>query len=177
MNIAVYCGSSSGNKEAYLKGAIVLGTWIGNQGHTLICGGEDTGLMGAIEDAVLSAGGKVVGVLPKIPQIQAHKHPGLTRYMETETIAQRRATMMKMADAYIAMPGGLETLNQAFEIMNLRNMDLIQGKVVFYNVMEYYQSIKEALTNMVKQEFSQKKCFEDILFSEEITAIEEFLAE
>ena len=84
MNIAVYCGSVSGNKEQFEKGARALGTWIGEHGHTLVYGGAQGGLMGIVADAVLEHGGTVTGVLPAVESIQKRRHPGLTAYIETK---------------------------------------------------------------------------------------------
>ena len=86
MNIAVYCGSVSGNKEQFEKGARALGTWIGEHGHTLVYGGAQGGLMGIVADAVLEHGGTVTGVLPAVESIQKRRHPGLTAYIETNAI-------------------------------------------------------------------------------------------
>ena len=78
MNIVVYCGSSSGIGDKYLESARVLGKWIGGSGNTLVYGGASKGLMGAVSDATLEAGGKVIGVIPNVPRIQARRHQGLT---------------------------------------------------------------------------------------------------
>ena len=78
MNIAVYCGSASGNRPSFTEGAMALGSWIAQNGHTLVYGGSRTGLMGATADAVLAGGGKVIGVIPDVKLIQERRHPGLT---------------------------------------------------------------------------------------------------
>lgn len=78
MNIVVYCGSSKGNDSKYIESARALGRWIGESGNTLVFGGASQGLMGAVSDATLEAGGKVIGVLPDVPQIQERRHQGLT---------------------------------------------------------------------------------------------------
>ena len=82
MNIAVYCGSSAGSKEAYTIGAVALGMWIAENGHTLVYGGARGGLMGTIANSVLSNAGKVIGVLPQVESIQNRRHQFLTEYIE-----------------------------------------------------------------------------------------------
>ena len=99
MNIAVYCGSVSGNKEQFEKGARALGTWIGEHGHTLVYGGAQGGLMGIVADAVLEHDGTVTGVLPAVESIQKRRHPGLTAYIETKDMAERKAKMIELSDA------------------------------------------------------------------------------
>ena len=94
MNIAVYCGSSAGSKEAYTIGAVALGMWIAENGHTLVYGGARGGLMGTIANSVLSNGGKVIGVLPQVESIQNRRHQFLTEYIDTKDMAERKAKMI-----------------------------------------------------------------------------------
>ncbi len=91
MNIAVYCGSSAGSKEAYTIGAVALGMWIAENGHTLVYGGARGGLMGTIANSVLSNAGKVIGVLPQVEFIQNRRHQFLTEYIDTKDMAERKA--------------------------------------------------------------------------------------
>ena len=105
MNIAVYCGSASGNRPSFTEGAKALGSWIAQNGHTLVYGGSRTGLMGATADAVLAGGGKVIGVIPDVKLIQERRHPGLTECIETKDMAERKQKMIELADAYVALPG------------------------------------------------------------------------
>ena len=102
MNIAVYCGSSSGDDPRFTQAAKELGKWIGENGHTLVYGGASKGLMGAVAGAVIEAGGKVIGVIPDVAIIQARKHTGLTELIETGSMAERKSKMIELADAFIA---------------------------------------------------------------------------
>ena len=99
MHIAVYCGSVSGNQEIYTEKAALFGRWMAEQGHVLIYGGAQGGLMGAVSNAMLENGGKVIGVLPAVESIQKRRHPGLTEYIETKDMAERKAKMIALADA------------------------------------------------------------------------------
>ena len=96
MKIAVYCGSSAGSKEAYTIGAVALGMWIAENGHTLVYGGARGGLMGTIVNSVLSNGGKVIGVLPQVESIQNRRHQFLTEYIDTKDMAERKAKMIEL---------------------------------------------------------------------------------
>ena len=87
MNITVYCGSTPGSLSCYTQEAALLGRWIGEHGHTLVFGGSNTGMMGAVADAVLAAGGKVIGVIPDVAVIKKRMHPGLTEAIFTQTVA------------------------------------------------------------------------------------------
>ena len=86
-----------------------MGRWIGENGHTLVYGGASKGLMGAIAGAVIEAGGKVIGVIPDVAIIQARKHAGLTELIETKSMAERKSKMIELADAFVALPGGIGT--------------------------------------------------------------------
>ena len=108
MNIAVYCGSASGNRPSFTEGAKALGSWIAQNGHTLVYGGSRTGLMGATADAVLAGGGKVIGVIPDVKLIQERRHPGLTECIETKDMAERKQKMIE---------GYYQALKKIFEEM------------------------------------------------------------
>ena len=96
MNIAVYCGSSSGNNPKFMETAGACGKWIGENRHTLVYGGASKGLMGAVSNAAIEAGGKVIGVIPEVAMIQARKHTGLTELIETKTMAERKSKMIEL---------------------------------------------------------------------------------
>ena len=124
MNIAVYCGSASGNRPSFTEGAKALGSWIAQNGHTLVYGGSRTGLMGATADAVLAGGGKVIGVIPDVKLIQERRHPGLTECIETKDMAERKQKMIELADAYVALPGGPGTLDEISEVICLARLGI-----------------------------------------------------
>lgn len=177
MNIVVYCGSSSGAEEAFTGSAKELGRWIGEHGHTLVYGGSNTGLMGAVADAVLKAGGRVTGVIPDVALIQARKHTGLTQYIETRTMAERKSKMIELGDAFIALPGGIGTLDEITEVLSLLSLGIISEPVVFVNTDGYYEPMKAILGNIVKNAFGRSEYFEKALFSDNINEIGKFLTE
>ena len=175
MNIAVYCGSGCGNDPRFIEAARTLGRWIGENGHTLVYGGAGKGLMGELADAVLKAGGRVIGVLPGIRLIQERKHIGLTEYIETSTMAERKTKMIELADAFAALPGGIGTLDEITEVMTLISLGIIKGPVVLYDTDGYYQPLKSVLDNMINKEFCRKEYFSDVLISEDIIEIAKHL--
>lgn len=175
MNIAVYCGSSSGIGNNYLESARILGKWIGESGNTLVYGGASKGLMGAVSDATLDAGGKVIGVLPNVPSIQARRHQGLTQYIDTASMAERKAKMIELADAFVALPGGIGTLDELTDVMSLSSLDITTCPVVLYDTDGYYQTFKAVISNIIENGFGRSEYFSRILFSDDIKEIASFI--
>lgn len=175
MNIAVYCGSSAGNQEAYAAGARALGKMIAEHGHTLVYGGSNTGLMGAVADAALDAGGRVIGVQPNVPLIQSRKHPRLTENIETETMAERRSKMIELADAYVALPGGIGTLDEISEVMVLQHLGIVDAPIVFVDTDGYYQPLRAVFRHMLEQGFCERELFAKVLFSGDMDEIAAFV--
>ena len=118
MNITVYLGSASGNHPGYAQEVIKLGTWIGKSGHRLIYGGSRIGLMGELAEAVLQAGGEVIGIEPGFFVDSCLQHDGITQLIVTETMAERKEKLIAYGDAYIAFPGGTGTLEEISEVMS-----------------------------------------------------------
>lgn len=177
MNITVYCGSSTGNDKIFVEGATALGTWIGKNGHTLVYGGSNTGLMGAVADATLKAGGKVIGVVPNVSEIQGRKHTGVTQLIETESMSDRRNKMIELGDVFVALPGGLGTLDEITEIMSLSSLNLIKSPVIFFNTKGYYDQIKVVFCNILNAGFGKLEYFDAALFSDDFEEIEKFIKE
>ena len=176
MNIAVYCGSSSGNDQKFTEAAQRLGEWIGKKSHTLVYGGASKGLMGAVADSVLKNQGRVIGVLPGIVLIQERKHMGLSEYIETETMAERKMKMIELADAFIALPGGIGTLDEITEVMALKSLGITTNPIVLFDTDGYYQPFKCVLDNVVDKGFGRKEYFSDILVSDDMSEIAAYLA-
>ena len=175
MNIAVYCGSSCGNDPKFVESARALGHWIGENGHTLVYGGACKGIMGAVADAVLEAGGRVTGVLPKVILIQERRHTGLTECIETETMAERKSKMIELADAFVALPGGIGTLDEITEVMSLASLGITRNPIVLVDTDGYYRPFKAVMDNIVAKEFGRREYFSDILISEDMKEIADFL--
>ncbi len=171
MKIAVYCGSTAGNQTAYAEAAYALGQWMGENGHELVYGGSSTGLMGAVADGVLSRGGSVTGVVPDVPAIKKRVHPRLTKLIETDTVAVRKTRMIELAEAYIALPGGLGTLDEITEILSLQSLDLAAGPVIFYSMNGYYAPLQAALDNIVQSGFGKPVFFRNVTFAKTLAEI------
>ena len=176
MNIVVYLGSSSGNNKHFEESARKLGTWIGENGHTLVYGGANRGLMGVLADSVLEKGGKVIGVLPDVERIQARKHTGLTECINTSSMAERKAKMIELADAFVALPGGIGTLDEITDVLSLSSLDVVNVPIVLFNTDDYYEPFREVLRKVIESGFGRPEYFERVLFSEDMDEITEFLS-
>ena len=175
MNIVVYCGSSSGTKKEFAEAAKTLGKWIGESGNTLVYGGASQELMGVVSDATLEAGGKVIGVLPDVPQIQERRHQGLTQYIDTPTMAERKAKMIELADAFVALPGGIGTLDELTDVLSLSSLDITTCPIVLYDTDGYYQPFKAIIRNIIENGFGRSEYFSRMLVSDDIKKISEFI--
>ena len=175
MHIAVYCGSVSGNQEIYTEKAALFGRWMAEQGHVLIYGGAQGGLMGAVSNAVLENGGKVIGVLPAVESIQKRRHPGLTEYIETKDMAERKAKMIELADAYIALPGGPGTLDELSDIISLQRLHINENPCILYDIDGFYQPLKAFFEEMQSSGFAAKEDFNHLLISKDLSEIEAFI--
>ena len=116
MNITVYLASSTGNDPKFLTAIKELGTWIGTSANTLVYGGSKTGLMGVLAQSVLQAGGKVIGVEPQFFMDEDFQYEGLTELIVTKDMAERKAKMIELGEAFIAFPGGVGTLEYITEL-------------------------------------------------------------
>lgn len=114
--VCVFCGSSAGTSPAYVDAARTFGVEAARRGLRLVYGGAGVGLMGALADAALSAGGEVIGVIPRTLVDREIAHRGLTELRVVDTMHERKATMARLAGAFVALPGGLGTLEELFEV-------------------------------------------------------------
>lgn len=176
MNIAVYCGSDFGNNPVYNEAAEELGKWIGQSGHTLIYGGGDSGLMGTVAKAVYNAGCNVIGVLPgNVDFIKGRPQPFVTECIITDNMSDRKQKMLDLADAYIALPGGIGTLDEISEAITLTKLGVYKKKSILFNRNAFYEPLKHMFLEMEKEGFLTKESMQHVLFSDDIEEIEEFL--
>ena len=164
MNIAVYCASRPGSDPAFARDAYEVGRWIGSHGHTLVYGGSNTGLMGRVADGCLDAGGKVIGVIPGIDEILARQNPRLSRVIFTKDMADRRSEMIRLSDGFIALPGGLGTFDEVTEVLSLKSLDLVKGKVAFFDTLDYYAKLKSAFESILDHGFGERSYFSQVGF-------------
>ena len=138
--VAVYCGSGSGSHPMFLARARELGTHLASLNISLVYGGGDIGMMGAVADAVMSGGGEVIGVIPQRLVDVEVAHHGVTRLEVTANMHERKARMIELAGGFIAMPGGFGTYEEVFEVLTWNQLGIISAPVVFLDVGEGSES-------------------------------------
>ncbi|MDP2422901.1 MAG: TIGR00730 family Rossman fold protein [Bacteroidales bacterium] len=151
--ICVFCGSSAGRGKAYANHARRLGKAIADTGCSLVYGGSNIGLMRILADTVISLGEKVTGVMPNGLANKEIAHEGLHDFHLVDTMHERKALMASMSDAFIAMPGGIGTLDEIFEIMSWNQLDIISKPAALYNVEGYYDHLLKFLDHTVNEHF------------------------
>ncbi|BFT74551.1 TIGR00730 family Rossman fold protein [Paenibacillus sp. P36] len=156
-SIAVFCGSSEGSSSIYKENAVKLGQELAKRGITLIYGGANVGLMGAVADAVLEQGGQVIGVLPHFLQNREIAHKGLTELIMVNSMHERKAKMADMADGFIALPGGPGTLEEYFEIFTWAQLGLHNKPCGLLNINQYFDPLVSMFDNMEREQFMQPK--------------------
>lgn len=151
--ITVYCGSSNRVSPLYLAAASDLGRAIARAGATLVYGAGRTGLMGAAADAALAAGGAVEGIIPSFMVERGWHHSGLTELVEVDSMHTRKARMMTLSNAVIALPGGIGTFEELTEAITWRQLGLFGGNVVIYDVGGYYDPLISQLHKAAQEGF------------------------
>ena len=152
-SICVYCGSNLGERNSYLEAAQSLGAEMAAQGITLIYGGGNVGLMGAVADAVLAAGGRVVGVIPQALVDKEVAHSGLSDLRVVGSMHERKLLMAELADAFIALPGGLGTLEEFCEVATWTQLGLHQKACGLLNIEGFYNGLLAFLNHAMEEKF------------------------
>jgi len=152
-SVCVYCGSRNGVRSAYRDLALRLGTAIGRRGWQLVYGGGRAGLMGAVADATLAAGGTVVGVIPESLMNLEVGHAGLTELRVVQTMHQRKQLMAERSHAFIAMPGGIGTFEELFEVWTWRHLAYHDRPIGLLDAEGYWAPMLQFLRHSVAEGF------------------------
>ncbi|WP_425260057.1 TIGR00730 family Rossman fold protein [Rubrivivax sp. RP6-9] len=152
-SVAVFCGSNFGSSPVYADAARTLGTLLAARGTTLVYGGTHKGLMGVVADAALAAGGTVVGVINQRLFDRGHLHPGLSRHEVAPDMRARKARMAALADAFIALPGGLGTLEELLEAATLTQLGDHAKACAALDVQGYYAPLRAMLSTATAEGF------------------------
>lgn len=154
--ICVFCGSKNGSNPEFVTAAREFGERLAYRGHTLVYGGGNLGLMGALADSVMENGGKVVGIIPSALEQREHAHRGLTELHVVDSMHERKAMMAGMADAFVALPGGLGTLEELFEVWTWGQLGLHRKPVGLLNVAGFWDLLIGMIEYMSASDFVQK---------------------
>lgn len=167
--VLVFCGSSPGARAEYALRAAELGRLLAGRGLELVYGGAAVGLMGALADAALDSGGKVIGVIPRRLVEREIAHPGLTELREVSSMHERKALMAELADAVIALPGGSGTLDELFELFTWNQLGLHRAPIGLLDVAGYWQPLLGLLDHMVAERFLRAE-YRDMLLVDALPA-------
>ena len=175
MNITVYLAANPGNDPALKTAVQALGTWIGESGNSLVYGGSKSGLMGMLAESALAAGAAVTGVEPQFFMDQCLQLDGLTRLIVTRNMAERKAKMIELGDAYIAFPGGTGTLEEISEVMSMVSLGHLDAPCILYNLNGYYDDLRALLDHMVHMGLSTEERLSGIRFANDLNEIKRIL--
>lgn len=153
-SICVYCGSRFGADAAYRAEAEALGAWIAANGHELVYGAGDVGLMGAVATAAQTAGGKTLGVIPEHLLAREVGKRDLTRFVVTETMHERKKVMFMNSNAIVVLPGGAGSLDEFFEILTWRQLGLHEKPVFILNTNGYWDPLDALVRHVVENGFA-----------------------
>ena len=152
-SICVYCGSRSGLNPAHAAAAAQVGHWIGAHGGQLVYGGGKSGLMGIVADAALQSGARVVGVIPKALVEKEWAHRACTELHIVDTMHERKRMMAERADAFLALPGGIGTFEELFEVWTWRQLGYHDKPIGILNIAGYYDRLLDFLASAVTEQF------------------------
>jgi len=152
-SLAVYCGSRTGNDPQFAEAARMVGHWIGSHGGQLVYGGGRNGLMGTVADATQAAGGRVVGVIPHGLATLEHARETCDELHVVQTMHERKALMADRSDAFLALPGGIGTFEEFFEVWTWRQLGYHQKPIGLLNVAGYYDALLAFVQTSTDQDF------------------------
>jgi uncharacterized protein (TIGR00730 family) len=152
-SVCLFCGSSPGALPVYGEAAVLLGRTLAGRGLTLVYGGGRVGLMGIAADAALAAGGKVIGVIPEALATRELAHPGVTELRVVGSMHERKALMSELADGFLALPGGIGTLEEWFEVWTWSQLGFQPKPCGLLNIAGYYDHLLAFLDHMTGERF------------------------
>lgn len=156
-SLAVFCGSKSGSDELYIEHAKQLGHLLAREKITLIYGGGNKGMMGAIANAVLEKEGKVIGIMPKILTGIEHQHYGITEMIEVEDMHTRKRLLYEKCDAALILPGGYGTMDEFFEMLTWNQLNIHDKQIFILNTSGFYDHLIQFLHKMEDEGFLYHK--------------------
>ena len=175
MNITVYLGANEGS-DPRLGGAVrELGRWIGQNGHALVYGGSKSGLMGALAESVLAAGGHVTGVDPQFFVDAGFVYDDIDELIVTRDMSERKAKMIELGDAFIAFPGGTGTLEEIAEVMSKVSLRHLDAPCILYDLNGYYDELRALLRRMIDMGLSSPERQQGIYFAGSLMQIADIL--
>ncbi|WP_419770851.1 MAG: TIGR00730 family Rossman fold protein [Candidatus Marinarcus sp.] len=167
MNIAIYCGSSFGNKKIYTEATKKLARELSQRGINIVYGGSNQGLMGVVSDEAMAHNNKVIGVIPYSLVNKEIENKNISEIHKVQSMNHRKEKMEDLSDAFIAMPGGYGTLDEMFEVLSEAQLGKHKKACAFYNIDGYYDKLMEFLYGCVKNGFMNKRFVDMIIISDD----------
>lgn len=167
MTVCVFCGARDGKKRFFLESARRFGTILGERGHSLIYGGGNVGLMGAVADAAMEAGALATGVIPKHLVDREIAHGGLDQLEMVGTMHERKARMHQLSDAFVALPGGIGTLEELTEVISWNQLSLLRHPVGLLNVDGYWNPFVSMLSEMAELGMTSPAAYQDLVVKDD----------
>lgn len=162
-SIAVFCGSRSGDSEAFTREAVTFAEALLTAGHSVVYGGGSTGIMGAIANTFLRGGGNITGVIPQFLATAELMHPDVEMQVVT-SMHERKQLLHQLADAYAILPGGFGTMEEAFEAITWRQLKLHQNPVGVLNCEGMFDGLETLCTSLLKTGFISSQCYQLVRF-------------
>ncbi len=169
--ICVFCGSSMGNSLAYREAAEALGLFIAANEIGLVYGGARVGLMKVLADTVLNQQGEVIGVMPQLLINKEVAHDGLSRFVVVESMAERKAHMLELSDAFIALPGGFGTLDELSEILTYNQLHITDKPLGLLNINGYFDRLLAFIDHGVEEGFVREEHRLNLIVSNDIATL------
>jgi len=174
-SLAVFCGSKNGNNPVYINHAKELGKLLAKKNITLIYGGGSTGIMGAVADAMMEGGGKVIGIITKKLVDWEHQHKGITDLSIVDDMHIRKQRMYDLCDAAVILPGGVGTLDEFFEMVTWNQLSIHDKKIYIINSDNFFDFLLKHIQQMEKQGFLYESVLERITVLNEPEQLLEYL--
>jgi uncharacterized protein (TIGR00730 family) len=169
--ICVYCGSGPGTDPAYIQAAKAFGKTLAENGIGLVYGGGGEGLMGEVANAVLSNGGEVTGIIPEFLMVREHAHKRVPNLIVTRDMHERKQKMFEMADAFVALPGGVGTLEEIVEQMTWAQLGQHKKPILLANIAGFWQPLCALLDHMKALQFIRSQFSFDLLVADKVDDI------
>lgn len=156
MKLCVFCSANHQIDHDFFKMTQELGAWAARNGHTIVFGGHDAGLMHSVSYAAKEAGGQIVGVVPRVIEQMGRVSPNLDVYIPTESLTDRKELMMAQSDAFIVLPGGIGTLDELFTVTAAATLGYHQKPIILYNMKGFWDSLIDCLDDLHRKGVTRK---------------------
>lgn len=169
--VCVYCGSRPGRLDVYQQATVEMGKAIAASKTTLVYGGASRGLMGVLADTVMQAGGEVIGVIPECLMHKEIAHPRITELRVVPDLHTRKATMAMLADAFVALPGGMGTLEEITEMITWLQLGLHHKPIALLNTEGYFKALLDVFERMAREAFVPEALMDQLIVERDVSAL------